>query len=545
MTQPVRRSISQISLLFMSISAIIGSGWLFSAYYSAQIAGPAAIISWLIGGGCAIMIAFVFAEICSMIPISGSSARIPHFTHGSVLSFMIAWSIWLSYLALMATEVQSVVQYSSFYIPNLLRPDSGLTHKGYAYAAVLMCLVSFINVYSIRWLINSNNLLTLLKICIPLFIVFVILRHYFSPQHLLHPASSSFMPNGWEGIFSALTMGGIVFAFNGFKQGAELAGEAENPERSVKIAVVGSIAACLILFLLLQTSFLSSLTSGNLLHGWANLSLSNSNSPLAAIATQDKLNFLLPLLYFCAVVAPLAAGLMYCSSAGRSLYGMSQNGYLPKFFQKITPQGNPYWAIVANFAFGMLFFAPLPGWSAMVDFLTSLLVITYAVGPVCLLALRDQAPNYRRPLKLPFAHAWSYIAFVICTLLAYWSGWHVISKLGLVMALGLSILLIYHHQSKRVHRIPLHWRASSWLWFYLLGLTGISYFGTYGGGQGKLSPFAALVVIALFAAVTLWLSLKVKLASHETQGYLKALQLYQHEEKTDILVDDNTVAQPA
>jgi amino acid transporter len=85
------RSITPIGLLLASVSAIVGSGWLFSAYYSAKLAGPAAIFSWILGGVAVICVAFVFAELCAMLPITGSSTRIPRFTHGTLVSFLFAW----------------------------------------------------------------------------------------------------------------------------------------------------------------------------------------------------------------------------------------------------------------------------------------------------------------------------------------------------------------------------------------------------------------------------------------------------------------------
>ncbi len=524
----MKRSISTFGLLLTSISAIIGSGWLFSAFYTSSIAGPAASLSWILGGFFVVIVAFVFAEICSMLPVSGSSTRIPQYTHGMTVSFMFAWMIWLSYLALMATEVQSVIQYSSFYFPSLTHVNGGLTTTGFLTAFVLMLLVSFINTYSIRWLIRCNSTLTILKLAIPIILVSVILYHYFSFSAAFHPTRSVFMPTGMEGVLGAISSGGIVFAFNGFKQAAEMAGEAKNPGKSVPLAIVGSICICLILFLLIQLAFLCSLNTNNLMSGWSHILLQQDNSPLASILKQDDLQHFLPLLYIGAIIAPLAAGLMYCSSAARSLYGMSKNGYLPSFFQKITPQGNPLNATIINFFAGMCLFAPLPGWHNMVDFLTSLLAITYAVGPICLIALRSQAPNYKRPLKLPYATAWSFAAFYICTLLAYWSGWQVLNKMILAMAIGVFFLVVYRFFTK--HKVALHVRQSLWIWPYFLGIVIFSYLGNYGGGRGILSFAETLIGIAIFCVLIMWLAARYKLDAKETQAYIEALQL----EKNDI-----------
>jgi amino acid transporter len=518
----MKRSISTFGLLLTSISAIIGSGWLFSAYYTAAIAGPAATLSWLIGGVFVVIVAFVFAEICGMLPITGSSTRIPQFTHGTLVSFMFAWMIWLSYLSLMATEVQAVIQYASFYWPALIKVNGGLTHQGYQAAMGLMLLVSLINTYSIRWLVRCNSALTILKVIIPLVVVGVILFCYFTPEHVLHPGNSSFMPNGMKGVLGAISSGGIVFAFNGFKQAAEMAGDAKNPGRSVPLAIVGSVAISLVLFLLIQFSFFSSLNISNITQGWAHITLNHDNSPLASIIQQDHVNFLLPLLYVGAIIAPLAAGLMYCSSAARSLFAMSKNGYLPSFFQKLTPQGNPMTAAWVNFFLGMCLFAPLPGWNSMVAFLTSLLAITYAVGPVSLLTLRTQAPNQPRPLRLPFVHFWAFLSFYICTLLAYWSGWDVLSKMGFAVLIGAVLVSLYRLFSKKA--IHLNFRESLWMWPYFMGLIVVSYYGDY-GGKGILSLTENLVLIAVFCAVILWIANRFKLSAEETQAYIQSLHL--------------------
>ncbi len=84
----LKRSISPFALLLTSVSAILGSGWLFATYYISELAGPSAIFAWLIGGLSAILIAFVFAELCAMLPITGASIRIPHYTHGTLVSFL-------------------------------------------------------------------------------------------------------------------------------------------------------------------------------------------------------------------------------------------------------------------------------------------------------------------------------------------------------------------------------------------------------------------------------------------------------------------------
>jgi amino acid transporter len=523
----MQRSISSTALLFTSVSAILGSGWLFVAYYTSILAGASSLLSWVIGGAAVAIVAFTFAELCAMIPITGSSTRIPHYTHGTVVSFLFAWIIWLSYVSLAPTEVQAVLQYLSYFFPFLIHESGKLTATGYSWASILMILVSAINIFSLQWLLRCNNFLTIIKLIIPVTISLAILFLFAHPHHhvQINHHYTPFMPMGFHGVFTAIATGGIVFAFNGFKQACEMAGEARNPKKSLPFAIIGSIVICLVIYLLLQLAFITSINAKDLLHGWASLHLTGSNSPFASVLANKHLPVITTLLYVGAIIGPLAAGLMYVSSSSRSLYGMSKNDYIPMIFQKLTTQGNPIYAILLNFIVGMVMFLPLPGWNKMVGFLTSLMAITYAIAPVCLIALRQQAPNQARPFKLPMIKTWSWLAFYICTLLAYWSGWDVISKLGISLIVGLIILLTYHFGTKRGRELTLQWRAAIWLWPYFIGLSIISYLGNFGGGHNFLHFGWDFFTIAVFCIFILWLSYQCKLSAKETQAHLNQLNL--------------------
>lgn len=524
----MKRSVTAFTLLLTSVSAILGSGWLFSAYYTAQYAGPSALLSWLIAGFCVMFVAFVFAELNAMLPIMGASTRIPQVTHGTLVGFMYSWIIWVCYAAIPPTEVQAVIQYMSFYYPALTKSTGGLTEDGYVCATILMIILSTFNAYSLRWLLRCNTTLTLMKIIIPILIIAFVFAFYFNPHHIIHPANSDFMPMGVKGMLSAISAGGIIYAFNGFTQACELGGAVKKPAISLPIAIVGSVFLTLLIYLGLQATFLTSLTHRNLFYGWQHISLTGGNSPFAAILHQDGFEWLIPILFVGAIIGPLAAGLIYASGAAQSLKSKSMNGYLPSFLQILSSQNTPIYAILVNFLVGMMMFAPLPGWNKMISFLTSLMTLTYTIGPICLIALRDQAPTQKRPLKLPFGNIWGAIAFYICTVFSYFNGWEIISKMGLSFIAGLFVLLIYRTFSKRAKEIQLHWRASIWIWPYIGGLTLISYLGSIGTGKNILPFGLDLVVIAVFCIFILLLAKYFKLPSATTQQYIEAMSVSHH-----------------
>ncbi|HKC27896.1 MAG TPA: amino acid permease, partial [Jatrophihabitans sp.] len=78
----MRRDIGVVGLLFASVGSIIGSGWLFGALTAAQLAGPAAILSWVIAAVMILFIGLVYAELGTMFPLSGGVVRFPHLAFG-------------------------------------------------------------------------------------------------------------------------------------------------------------------------------------------------------------------------------------------------------------------------------------------------------------------------------------------------------------------------------------------------------------------------------------------------------------------------------
>jgi amino acid transporter len=503
-----KRTISSLSMLLTSISAILGSGWLFCAYYAATYAGYASIFAWILGGIMIIVVAFVFAEVGAMVPITGFSARVPHFTHGSLVSFIFAWIIWLTYQTLGPTEVQAMMQYLSFYYPSLLGSSAELTTTGMMVASCLLLVMTVINTFSMRWFTKINNFITAIKVIVPLMISFTFIAYYFlhtSTHHVNLLNHVPFSPHGFSGVFMAISSGGIIFAFNAFKSAAEMGGESRNPKRALPLAIVGSVVVCMIVYLLIQVAFLLSLSPHNLSEGWAKINLVSPFGPLAAVAYQNKLSILIPIIFIGAMVGPFAAGLIYVGSAARSLYGMSKNDHVPKLFSVLTGQGNPIFGIIIYFFLGLLMLTPFQGWNSMVTFLTSLLAVTYAIMPVCHYVMRKKLSHHARPFRLPLGKIWALIAFYACTLMIYWSGWDIISKMGFVVISGLAVLFIYSI-FRQDQKFQWSIKQSIWLWVYLGGITLLSYMGDYGHGKHLISSYLICLLFFILCIITFFLA---------------------------------------
>src|SRR6059036_48172 len=108
----LRRDVGVIGLLFASVGAVIGSGWLFGALTAAQLAGPAAIISWVIGAVMILLIGLVYAELGTMFPLSGGVVRFPHLAFGTFASYTTGWILWVAVSTTAPIEVEGALQYA-------------------------------------------------------------------------------------------------------------------------------------------------------------------------------------------------------------------------------------------------------------------------------------------------------------------------------------------------------------------------------------------------------------------------------------------------
>tara|TARA_R110000868_G_scaffold318196_1_gene578981 strand:- start:586 stop:2187 length:1602 start_codon:yes stop_codon:yes gene_type:complete len=507
------RRMSPLTLFLLCINGMVGSGWLFAPLYAAKIAGSAVIFSWLIGGFAAILISLTFAELSAMLPVAGGTAHVPQLSHGPFASFTLSWIAWIISLLLAPIEVQAVLQYASLSYPALMHVVDGvpvLAAWGYFWAAFLMITLCVLNVVSYNGLIKFNFVLCIFKFGVMILAVALIFKARFTPANFAGMGEAVMSKQGWQAIFSGVATGGIVLAFNGFKSGVELAGEAKKLSIAIPLSTVGAVIACLFLYLGLQICFIGALDPALLKGGWQNLAFSGDIGPFVGLATGLGLVLLVKLLYANAVIAPLGAGLIYVTATARILYAMSKIGYVPKFLSRLNKQHFPVWAIVVNFTLGMLAFLPLPGWQGMVNFLISAVVITYAMGPIAVMCLRLTLPDKERPFRLPAANLICFAAFYCCNLFSYWTGWETIGKLSIALMIGLGLFLISYARGT-VKMSLMELKSALWIIPYICGLIGISYLGAF-GGKNIITFGWDFLVIALFSLVILGLALKTRVA---------------------------------
>ncbi len=527
----LRTSLNTWDLLFLSLGGIIGSGWLFAAYAASSIAGPAAIISWIIGGVIVLIIAMNYAELGAMIPRSGAIVRYGQYSHGNMAGYFMAWAYFLSAVSVPAIEAEAVVEYASPYIGGLYN-GVVLQPIGIFFAALLMVFFFFLNYWGIKIMGKTNTGMTWWKMILPLVTILLLVTVRFDVANFVTLAAGStgsgFMPYGFAPVMAAVATSGIVFSFLGFRQGLDYGGESKTPQRSIPIATIGSVLIGILIYVLLQVAFIGAINfsslgepsgSWNLLAPLSNGSYSTTaitalnSAPFASLASSVGLVMLTYVLFADAYVSPSGTLNVYLGTSMRTLYGTAALGYLPNSLMKVDEKRRiPVMPLVISLIVGIIFFAPFPSWYKLVGFITSATVFTYLIGGPALRSLRRNAKELKRPFNLPGSAILAPLAFIGASLIVYWSGWPLVGELAIAIYLGLIVYVIFYFAKKKDDSSRKHIHTSKfikaglWVPVYIIVLSIESFLGesAYGGYNYVPYPWDILMVIIVAILFYFW-----------------------------------------
>src|SRR6516162_4372361 len=210
----LRREMGFIGATWASVTSIIGSGWLFGSWKGAYSTGTSAILAWIIGGVCIIILALVHAELGGMYPVSGGTARFPHFAFGSGAGISFGFFSYLQAVTVAPIECFAVMQYAQYYFHSIYDPvTKNVTGTGFALTIVLMAIFTAINFLAIRLFSRVNAAITWWKVAIPVLTI-IILLFKFHPSNFsvsAHTANGGFFHDGAKALFGAIPAAGIVF----------------------------------------------------------------------------------------------------------------------------------------------------------------------------------------------------------------------------------------------------------------------------------------------------------------------------------------------
>jgi amino acid transporter len=518
----LKREMGLIGATWASETSIIGSGWLFAPLTAALLVGGGAIIDWLVAGVVVIILALCHAELGAMYPVSGGTARFPHFAFGSVAGIGFGFFSYVQAVTIAPIECYAFIEYAAYYWHGLYNTNTGkITGVGLVVTVILMAIFTAVNFLAMRIFARVNSTITWWKVAIPILAIIVLLFKF-------HPANftaggAGFAPGGIKGLTAALPLAGIIFAYSGFEQADQLAGEIKDPGRNLPRAIIIAVLIGTVVYTLLQLAFIGALPANVVSHGLQHITNPVIlEGPFAGVAGLAGLAWLAHLLRVDAFISPSGTGLIYTTGTSRVSYGLARNRYYPQIFSRTSANGIPWVGLIFAFLIGLLFLLPFPSWRSLVGLITAASVLMYAGAPLSLGAFRGQVPDASRPYRMPAAVVLSPVAFIVADLLIYWSGFEVIWKLGIVLVIGYVLIGVGMAFDK--HRPPLDWKSAVWLPVWLLGMGIISWQGQYSGGAVKPPlntnhiPFWwDMVIVVVFSLVIYFWAMATKLPSAEMQ----------------------------
>ena len=362
----LKRTLGAMNLVALGIGAIIGAGlFVRTAAASAEAAGPAVTLSFIVAAiGCALA-GLCYAEFAAMIPVAGSAYTYAYATMGEVTAWIIGWALILEY-ALGAATVS--IAWSE-YLNNLLGGaipyewchspfETSMTGIQGIVNAPALLILGLITLVLIKGSIDSaafNAIIVMVKVAIVL--VFVVIGWKFiNPANhtpyiipATEPGYEGFFKHGWGGILKGA--GIVFFAFIGFDAVSTAAQEAKNPKRDMPIGILGSLVVCTILYILFS----------HVLTGVANWKEFNGAGKEASVAYAIQKYMIGYDWLATSITVAILAGfssviLVMLMGQSRVFYSMSKDGLIPKVFSELHPKfSTPYKSNYILFVFVGLF----------------------------------------------------------------------------------------------------------------------------------------------------------------------------------------------
>ena len=456
----------------------------------------------MIGGIALLLLGLVYAELGAAFPRAGGLVRYPLYSHGPLVGYLMSFITVIAFSSIVGIEVLAVRQYATSWWSALSNPDGqSPTVLGWFVQLALICIFFVLNYWSVRIFAKSNTIITLFKYIVPTLIIVVLLSQLKGANFQVE----GFAPFGIAGITSAITTGGIMFAYLGLQPIIGLAGEVRNPQRNVPIALIASTVLSAIVYVLLQVAFIGSIPTDKIGGSWASVA-DKFSLPYYDIATILGFGWLAFLVTSDAVVSPSGTGNIFMSTCSRVVFGWARNGTLFRVFSRINERtGIPRPALWLTLGLSIFWTLPFPSWNALVTVVSSALIFTYAVGPISAYALRRNAPEMPRPFYLKGIGLIGPLAFVVASLILYWAGWQTLSwLLGVQLLMFVVYLLVKNWVPTDRVSLAQQVKSSWWLVAYYAVMLVLSYLGSFDGINLLKSPWDQILVALVSVGVYYW-----------------------------------------
>src|SRR3954465_848186 len=247
----LHRSLGPVQLTLLGIGGVIGTGIFVLTAEAAQKAGPGMMLSFMIAGAVSAVAALCYAELASMVPVSGSAYTYSYAVLGELMAWLVGWALVLEY----AVAASAVSVGWSGYIVGLLAhlPDPIIIPPALAtgpYAGgVINVLAVFIALAVTALLTIGTRESATVNACLVAVKLVALSAFMWLALPVMHMQNfHPFAPLGTPGVIGAAAS--IFFAYVGFDAVSTAAEETKNPQRNLPIGLIGSLAICTVIYLL-------------------------------------------------------------------------------------------------------------------------------------------------------------------------------------------------------------------------------------------------------------------------------------------------------
>lgn len=464
----LKRGLSALDLTLLGIGSIIGAGiFVLTGQAAAAHAGPAIVISYVIAGVVCAFAALCYSELASMIPVSGSAYTYAYATLGEFFAWIIAWDLIIEYLFAGSTVA---VGWSGYFVG--LMKDVGIfippewsnapftvnsAHQLVATGAILnvpavfiIALTSAILILGVTESAAFNNIIVAIKVGVVLLVIVFGFLYVnpdnwvpFIPQQVADPETGG-TRYGYQGVFAAA--GVIFFAYIGFETVSTAGQEARDPQRSLPIGILASLAICTVLYILMCLVITGLAPFGQL------------NVPAPVYVAVDNvvqagapIGWLKPVVTIGATIGLASTILALLYGQSRIFYAMSRDGLLPPLFSRIHSKRRTPWAgtlVTAVFAGLMAGMFPIGLLGELVSVGTLLAFAMICAGVVY---LRIKRPDLPRRFKTPVWWLTAPLGVLSCLYLISSLPPATFVRLLAWMAIGLVLYFAYAYRHSRYH----------------------------------------------------------------------------------------------
>jgi len=336
----LHRRLSQRQLTMMAIGGAIGVGLFLGSSVTIRLAGPAVIVSYLLGAGIALIMSYALAEMAVVHPVAGAFGVYAETYLNHWAGFSVRATYGAAQIIAIGAEVTAAAIYISFWFPNV-PPWIWVMSISAALVAVNAMQVNHLGEFE-YWFAMIKVAAVLAFILAGIYLIFGN-GSYGATGWANLTQQGGFLPAGWRGVWLSLTI--TLTSYMGVEIIAVTAGEAEHPEVTIPRAM-RNIVWRLILFYVAAITIMVAMVPWN----QASNSSTISGSPFVTAFVAVRLPFAAAIMNFVVLTAALSSVNTNLYLSTRMLYSLGQEGYVPRWMGKVSRNGVPHRALLASTA---------------------------------------------------------------------------------------------------------------------------------------------------------------------------------------------------